>query len=463
MKKILITVLVFLLSGVPALAQRPIPAGGGGGAASSVSIAQGGNTAQVVATSGGSLQVSCVSGCGGSGGTSIADDAAFTVGTTNLTPVGGTYKSVRDSVNDNDTGAFAMTITRALYATLEDASGVAAFGTAGSSSAAVLTVQGRTSMTPLQVQSNSANLATEATLGTLMLDTSYAGSFGIAGTADPQVRTVQGIASMTPLQVQSNSANLATETTLGNVLTSSNFAAAFGTAGSADTQVMSVQGIASGTALTVDSEMAAAAALADATANPTTTGVAAYMMSFNGTTWDRAQLASDKAEDAAHSSAATGPFVLSRRIDTLATSADTSGDYAAFNTNASGALWTAPTAATNGGADGLKYTSAGATEDEHAVKASAGTLYSITATNTNAAVRYIRCENDTAANTTPGSETPELDLAIPGATTGAGITFSFPVGFSFSTALTCWLVTGAADTDVAEVAANEIKVFYSYK
>jgi len=115
------------------------------------------------------------------------------------------------------------------------------------------------------------------------------------------------------------------------------------------------------------------------------------------------------------------------------------------------------------GASGLKYTSAGATEDEHAVKATAGTLYSITITNTNAAARYIRCENDTAANTAPGSETPELDLAIPGATTGAGFTTSFPQGFAFSTALTCWLVTGAADTDVAEVAANEIKVFYTFK
>jgi hypothetical protein len=29
--------------------------------------------------------------------------------------------------------------------------------------------------------------------------------------------------------------------------------------------------------------------------------------------------------------------------------------------------------------------------------------------------------------------------------------------------LTCWLVTGAAENDVAEVAANELKVLYSYK
>lgn len=115
------------------------------------------------------------------------------------------------------------------------------------------------------------------------------------------------------------------------------------------------------------------------------------------------------------------------------------------------------------GADGFRYTSAGSTEDEHAVKTSAGVLYSILVTNTNASPRYLRCENDTAANTAPGSETPELDLAIPGNTGGAGFSATFPMGFTFSTALTCWLVTGAADTDVAEVAANEIKVFYTYK
>lgn len=123
-----------------------------------------------------------------------------------------------------------------------------------------------------------------------------------------------------------------------------------------------------------------------------------------------------------------------------------------------------PQAIATGGADGLSYISVGTTEDEHPVKTSAGTLYSITATNTNAAVRYLKCEADTAANTVPGTDTPELRIAIPGATAGAGITTNFgPSGWAFPNALTCWLVTGAADSDVAEVAANEIMLFYTYK
>ena len=115
------------------------------------------------------------------------------------------------------------------------------------------------------------------------------------------------------------------------------------------------------------------------------------------------------------------------------------------------------------GATTLSYLSVGTTEDEHAVKASAGVLYSITATNTNAAVRYLKCENDTTGGTAPGTDTPEFRLAIPAATTGSGFTTAFPQGGAFSTAWTCWLVTGAADSDVAEVAANEIMVFYTFK
>jgi hypothetical protein len=66
----------------------------------------------------GGLRVSIIAG-GGSGGTAQADDAAFTPGTTSITPVGGTYRSVRDSVNDNDAGAFAMTALRAPLVVLE--------------------------------------------------------------------------------------------------------------------------------------------------------------------------------------------------------------------------------------------------------------------------------------------------------------------------------------------------------
>lgn len=263
-------------------------------------------------------------------------------------------------------------------------------------------------------------------------------------------------------------------------------------------------------AVQADTEFPIGVVGADNMVNPTTVQVHALNYSWDGANWDRstASLITEITHDATITPATTVTQALLAQFDDTAPDSvdendggllrisgnrnlyvslrDAAGNERGLNIDASGnltanitgtvtvgshavtnagtfAVQAAPTAATSGGADSLKYTSAGSTEDEHAVKTSAGTLYSITATNTNAAARYLRCENDTAANTAPGSETPELDLAIPGQTGGAGFTTTFPLGYSFSTALTCWLVTGAADTDVAEVAANEIKVFYTFK
>ena len=109
-------------------------------------------------------------------------------------------------------------------------------------------------------------------------------------------------------------------------------------------------------------------------------------------------------------------------------------------------------------------TSAGATEDEFEVKGTAGVLTGGIVTNTAATVSYLKCSNLTAANTTPGSSAVFFGAAIPGATTGAGYNLPVPPGgVTFSTALTCYLVKGAVDTDVAEVGANEVKVNLFYR
>lgn len=165
-------------------------------------------------------------------------------------------------------------------------------------------------------------------------------------------------------------------------------------------------------------------------------------------------------QDATHDSAAlaAGPQTMGDCDDTSTDAVD-EGDAGRVRIDCTDrALLTRPI-----GGTGYSHTSVGSTEDEHAVKATAGVLYSVTVTNINADERYLRCANATAANTSPGSTTPIIDLAIPGNASGAGFSVTFPAGFTFSTALTCWLVTGAAQSDVAEVAANEIKVLYSYR
>lgn len=340
-------------------------------------IHDGTDTAQVTATAGGSLQVECTSGCGGSGGTSMADDAAFTPGTSSVTPMGATFDDVSpDTVNEGDIGAPRMSANRVLYGTIRDAAGNERGANVNASNELLVAATGTVT----------ANAGTNLNTSSLLTTTAHDAAFGTAGSADSQVRTVQGIASMTPLQVQSNSASLATEA--------------------------SVDGLEGG---------------------------------LGG--------ASDAAATAGSTGSVTSKLrLMTSQLDTIST--------------AIAAIQTATQLIDDDqtGASVHYRTSAGSTEDKHEVKGSAGRLFSITATNTNAAVRYLRCANQVIGSTTPGTTTVFLGLAIPGATTGAGFTTNFgPAGIAFSTGLTCWLVTGAADTDVAEVAANEIKVIYSYK
>lgn len=69
------------------------------------------------------LPVNIISGAG-SGGTAMADDAAFTAGTTSVTPIGGVFDDTTpDSVDEGDAGAVRMSANRNLYSTIRDAAG----------------------------------------------------------------------------------------------------------------------------------------------------------------------------------------------------------------------------------------------------------------------------------------------------------------------------------------------------
>ncbi len=148
------------------------------------------DTAQVTATAGGSLQVECTSGCGGSGGTSIADDAAFTPGTTSVTPAGAMFDDVTpDSVNEGDAGVVRMSANRNLYTTLRDAAGNERGANVNASNELLVAATGTVT----------ANAGTNLNTSALLTSTNFSDAFGTAGTADSQVMSVQGIASMTPI------------------------------------------------------------------------------------------------------------------------------------------------------------------------------------------------------------------------------------------------------------------------
>lgn len=99
-----------------------------------------------------------------------------------------------------------------------------------------------------------------------------------------------------------------------------------------------------------------------------------------------------------------------------------------------------------------------ATTNGTVVKATAGTLYSITASNTAASIRYLKLHN--SATVTVG--TTAVALTIPLAA-GSSQTIQFgAMGMRFGTGI-CLSITGAAgDTDATAIGASEVKVLTSY-
>lgn len=62
----------------------------------------------------GSLNVN-ITGGGGTGGTAAADEATFTEGTTNYTPIGGVFKTSQTALTSGQGGAVALSASREMY------------------------------------------------------------------------------------------------------------------------------------------------------------------------------------------------------------------------------------------------------------------------------------------------------------------------------------------------------------
>jgi hypothetical protein len=383
------------------------------------------------------LRVNIVAGAA-AGGTSITDDAAYTVATSSLTPVGGTYRSTRDPVTDGDAGAFAMTINRGLYTSPETPLG--------------------DSMADDTLDTLKVSQATAANLNATVVGT---GTFAVQVSSLP--------ASTNTIEVVGDAAHDAT--IAGNPLSIGGVSsAAAPTDVSADGEAvrlwalrngaLAIQPTFSGSLAAVNNGAVSGGVLRVTVANDSTGVLASVGTISTSVTAGTSAAHLGKAEDAAHGSADTGVAVLARRIDTLASSADTSGDYATFNLTSAGALWSAPSAATNGGCSPHSIISAN-TVNETAMKASAGQIYSLVVTNIGANEVFFKLYNDTTANIDE-TDTPVLRYTVPGNAAGAGFVVPIPVGIAFSTAIT-YRITGAiADNDTTAIAANEVLVSACY-
>ena len=105
------------------------------------------------------------------------------------------------------------------------------------------------------------------------------------------------------------------------------------------------------------------------------------------------------------------------------------------------------------------FINSAATTNATSVKASAGTVYGITATNINAAIRYLKLYNKASAPTV-GTDVPVLSIPIPA--TGQVSINPGAMGIRFGTGIALAITAAAADTDTTAVAASEIKVATSY-
>lgn len=103
------------------------------------------------------------------------------------------------------------------------------------------------------------------------------------------------------------------------------------------------------------------------------------------------------------------------------------------------------------GAASMANVISAATNNPTVVKASAGRVLGFCLTNTNAAIRFLKFHNTSAAPT-PGSGVVATIPLPP----NQSVDITIPQGMGFSTGISYTIVTGAATTDTAAVAANEI-------
>lgn len=100
-----------------------------------------------------------------------------------------------------------------------------------------------------------------------------------------------------------------------------------------------------------------------------------------------------------------------------------------------------------------------ATTNATVIKGSAGTLYNIGASNTGAAVAFIKLYNKATAPTV-GTDVPVLVLAVPA---NGNVDFDLgPLGHRFTTGIGMAITNLAADSDTTAVAASQVKVLTSF-
>lgn len=132
-------------------------------------------------------------------------------------------------------------------------------------------------------------------------------------------------------------------------------------------------------------------------------------------------------------------------IATTATTLATTGFGSIFN----GSTWDRLKKSTTTG----RIVSSSATTNATSVKASAGSVHVIVATNTTAALKYLKLYNKASAPTV-GTDTPVLTIAL--SPSNAQTRVEFPNTMNFATGIAMALTGAAADSDTTALAAGDV-------
>jgi len=436
-----------------------------------------------------------------SGGTALTDAAAFTRATTSVTPVAGVVETSAPTLTNGNAGALSLTTGGAVRVAV--ASGGVA-GIAEDSAAA----GGEEGIMMLAVRRDSASSGVSADGDFAALSVTSDGSLRVSGGGGGTqyaVDTAAGATDTGTLALLVRDDALATLTPVDGDYTQGRTNARGALWVALDSTAAQTVTLAAETTKVIGTvNLAAAQTLA------TVTNLATIGTSVTPGT-SAAHLG--KAEDAAHASGDTGVMVLAVRQDTQATLASATGDYVPFTSDSVGSLYvrntneladdsaftvatsrvsptgfladetatdsvdegdigigrmtldrkqvTAQYAHTAGGWT-PSHTVSAASTNATSLKGSAGQVGFITASNVNAAMRYLKLYNKATAPTV-GTDTPVLVLPIPGNTAGAGIALSFGPGIEFTTGIAWALTTGAANSDTGAVSASEHVIGIGYK
>lgn len=255
---------------------------------------------------------------GASGGTAMVDDSAFTPGSTFVTPVAGTYRTSRDNLDDNDAGAVALTQKRGQLVTLETSGGTEI----GTSSNPVRTDPTGTTTQPVSV--SSIIPGTGATnLGKAEDSPAATGDVGVVMLAqrhDAYTSTVSANEDYSTLHVNS----VGQLKTIDNAITSGDQVSALydpNTGRTATVERVDPTGGEGGLYVYIIPNYTVPTPV-DAAVTSIVPGTAAANLG--------------KAEDAAHTTGATGVMALGVRNDADTALAGTTGDYIPFGTDAVG-------------------------------------------------------------------------------------------------------------------------------